>query len=365
MSARTSPRGRIWPWRVARPRTLAALGLFALVLTTGSALASTTRQAASPRPTITVAGFGNSLTWYVPLTYAQHYGYFRRAGIDVKFLPASSNAESLAAIISGRVQVALFSTDQIVVLRNQGVKVKGLVATTQGPLNSIIVRNDVTAQEGSISGLRGLTIGVPGIGGSGDLNLRTWLIAGGLDPNKDVRIVGIGGGGPGLIAALQAKRVDAVLGFAPFDRQIVNQLKIGRYVISPVKRQGSGLFWPGSLPWNIFLGREDYFSSHPTEAVAFVKGITAAIRGMRTRPGLLDFARKLYPLYDPDTVLAPALDDLRKVLGAPIPKKRMKNITTWLRIVKTLGPEQSPPPYEDLVFSNLAPYWTVAPPAKR
>lgn len=350
------------------------VGLFAAVAAVapgvgGAALGESTdgHSGASPmtpdatRPKINVVGFGNSLTWYLPLTYAQSRGHFRRAGVDVNFIPAASNAESLAAIISGRAQVALFSMDQVVTLRKQGVKVKALVASTQGPMNSIIVRSDVSARSGVVADLKGLRLGVPGVGGSGDLNLRTWLREGGLDPERDVRIVGIGGGGPGLIAALRSRQVDGVLGFAPFSEQIVYELKIGKYVIDPLKRQGSGLFWPGSLPWNVFLGREDYFNSRRPQAIAFVRGLARAVRELRLNPtAATEFSTLLYPLFDRTTVLAPAVTNLTKVLGTPIYQKRMRNIVSWMRVTGTLQPTETLV-YEDLVFTYLQRHWIVKP----
>jgi NitT/TauT family transport system substrate-binding protein len=318
----------------------------------------------STRPKLSVVGFGNALTWYLPLTWAQSRGFFRRAGVDVTFIPAASNAESLAAIISRRAHIALFSMDQVVTLRRQGVPVKAMVASTQGPLNSIIVRSDVDARPGVIGDLRGLRIGVPGIGGSGDLNLRTWLQAGGLEPGRDVSIVGIGGGGPGLIAALRSGQVDGVLGFSPFSEQIVHELGIGKYVIDPLKRQGSGLFWPGSLPWNIFLGREDHFKHRRAQAVAFVRGLAAAVRDLRARPGAAtQFSTKLYPLFDREDVLTPATANLTKVLGPKIPRKRLRNIVSWMRITGTLKPGETLV-YDDLVFKYLEPHW-AAPPAPK
>jgi len=314
-------------------------------------------QVPKPLGQLKIAFFGQSITNYFPHTVAERLGYFRAEGLEVSLIQVGSTAESNAAIISGSVDLAYSTPEQVLKVRRAGINAKAIMATSSGPLNSIVVRTDVPAIRGRISDLKGLTLGVPGLGGGGDLNLRQWLRAGGLDPERDVRIVNVGGGGQGLIAALQAKRVDGILSFQPFTSQIVNQLKIGTIVIDPLQGEGYEVFRPGRLPWNIVYGKVKFVSLRREDVIAYIKAMNHALETIRTDPEkATEVAAQVYPLFDKSQILAPAVRDLAKVANPAIPSSMMPFLIEWLRILGEIKPGENFA-YTNFVFSELATYW--------
>jgi ABC-type nitrate/sulfonate/bicarbonate transport system substrate-binding protein len=92
------------------------------------------------------------------------------------------------------------------------------IGQTVGKFGShVVVKKEIMEKAGiteaspvekKIALLRGLKMGNTGPGGAPDNMLRWLAVKGGMDPNKDIRLVGIQGGGPGMIAALGQGVID-------------------------------------------------------------------------------------------------------------------------------------------------------------
>lgn len=307
---------------------------------------------------LAIAVFGLSITNFFPHMVAEQLGYFRLEGLDVQLILVGSSAEGNAAVVSGSAALAYSTPEQVLKVRRAGINAKAIMATTTGPLNSIVVRTDIAIERGRIADLKGLTLGVPGLGGGGDLNLRHWLRTAGLDPERDVKIVNVGGGGQGLIAALQAKRVDGILSFQPFTSQIVNQLRIGKVILDPVQGEGAELFRPGNLPWNIVYGKVLYVASHRNEVIAYIRAMNRALQTIRSDPDrATDVAASVYPLFDKSQVLVSAVRDMGRVANSAIPASMMPFLIEWFQILGVVNPGDKFD-YGNFVFRELSPYWT-------
>lgn len=309
--------------------------------------------------TMQVADFGSSVD-AIALQLAQSLNYFADQGLNVTIIKTQSSAQTDQAVLTGAADLGLVSiTDPAKVTQN-GVDAKVVMSGTTGPLNSIVVQADMNVKRGDVTVLRGKTIGVPGLGGGGDLNLRYWLKSGGLDPVKDVHIVNVGGGGQGLIAAMQTRKVDAILSFEPFTSVLVNQLKVGKYLLNPVDGDGPALMHPGHLPWNAVFGLNSYISSHAAQVHAFVRAMSKAIMLERTDPAkTLPGMVELYPTLDQNQVLVPMSKQAAKVVDSSFPASDMDDVNTWLHEIGVL-PTDKTYTYQQFVASQFAPDWTKA-----
>lgn len=341
-------------WRVKLIVILAGL----LPVTACGGPSSTASTSPGTVGSLKIALFGRSLTNYVPYQVAVKLGYFSAQGLDVTLLEPQSSAEGVQAVVTGAAQLAFGAPTDPFKVQQNGADARVVMATTSAPLNSIVVQPDMSVKRGDVGALKGKTIGVPGLGGGGDINLRYWLKSGGVDPVKDVKIVNVGGGGQGLIAAMQSRQVDAILSYQPFTSVIVNQLHAGKFLMNPVEGDGPALMQPGHIPWSLVWGSEAYIQSHVSVVRAFVKGMSQALNTIRNDPAkALGPTADVFPNLDQNQVLMPMLKDLAKVADSAFPSSAMEAVNTWLHALGVLSVDQSLS-YSQYVDSRFSADWT-------
>src|SRR5687767_2391360 len=139
-----------------------------------------------------------------PFLLAVEKGFFKQQGLDVEFVPFRGGPNLVKAVIAGEVLLGAAGSTDILVFREAGMPLKMVATHTEGNHFTLNVAPDVqTAAE-----LKGKTIGVTSIGAT------TWIFARmvakeqGWDPDRDVKIVGLGGLDAQL-AALARKEIHA------------------------------------------------------------------------------------------------------------------------------------------------------------
>jgi len=123
-----------------------------------------------------------------PVLAAEELGFYRAEGLDthVELLRGT-----FAALRDGIVDaMAAGSVHGLLRFFPRWEGAKLVVAIAQGAPWLLVVRADLPANRGDMDALRGLRLtAAPGL----DLVLRQLLIAGGLDPERDVQIVPVPG----------------------------------------------------------------------------------------------------------------------------------------------------------------------------
>lgn len=148
--------------------------------------------------------------------YANAAGHFAQAGVKVTS-NASSRGTNVPSLAGGGVDVLLGDPGEAMNALGQGFPVRSFVQTVARYASHVVVRKEVLDAAGvteespvaaKVAVLKGLRMGTTGPGAAPD-NLLRWLsVQGGMDPNRDVRLVPIQGGGPGMVAGLQQKVID-------------------------------------------------------------------------------------------------------------------------------------------------------------
>lgn len=148
--------------------------------------------------------------------YANAAGHFTRAGVKV-VSNASSRGTNIASLAGGGVDIVLGDPGEAMNALGQGFPVRSFVQTVARYASHVVVRQDILQTAGlteaspeaaRMAVLRSLRMGTTGPGAAPDNLLRWMSVRAGLDPNKDVRLVPIQGGGPGMVAGLQQKVID-------------------------------------------------------------------------------------------------------------------------------------------------------------
>jgi NitT/TauT family transport system substrate-binding protein len=202
-----------------RRACLAALALILLAVPAGAA---------------DVVRFG-SLRVPVSVFVGIEKGFFAEQGITVEPSFYKSGAEIAPAVATGQVDAAVTTSGAALFnAMGRGIRISivaaALTLEKDGPAgdpSAIVVRKDLhdSGAVTSAAGLRGRTIAITGPGQILDSILRSYLIAGGVQPSE-VKIVAMPL--PDMVPALANKAIDAALAVDPFLSTLVqgNQVAV-------------------------------------------------------------------------------------------------------------------------------------------
>jgi putative hydroxymethylpyrimidine transport system substrate-binding protein len=161
-------------------------------------------SAASTKP------FSVMLDWFPNADHAALYeaiahGDFRAVGLEVNPVVPAETAEPLKLLAAGKVDMAISYEPEVLLARDQGLKVVSVGALVQRPLTSIIALPG--AHISSVAGLAGKTVGTAGIPYQA-AELHTALQNAGVNPSsvKEVNV------GFNLVPAMLSGKVAATLG---------------------------------------------------------------------------------------------------------------------------------------------------------
>ena len=153
---------------------------------------------------------------FAPLYHAQAAGYFAEEGLDVEVVVVPG-AGSLQAVFSRDAQFALApGTHQLVAFERGQRLVAVMSILTRNSVN-IVMHRDVARERGitaqtpladKIRALKGLKISGFTAGAFAHQIIVHYMLKAGLDPQKDIEIVGLGTA-PALLVALEKRQIDA------------------------------------------------------------------------------------------------------------------------------------------------------------
>jgi NitT/TauT family transport system substrate-binding protein len=139
-----------------------------------------------------------------PFIVAAEKGYFRLENLDVDFVPFQGGPNLVKAVIAGEVLLGAAGSTDILVFREAGMPLKMVATHTEGNHFTFNVAPDVK----DVAELKGKAIGVTSVGATTWVFARMVAKAQNWDPDRDVKIVGLGGLNAQL-AALARKEIHA------------------------------------------------------------------------------------------------------------------------------------------------------------
>jgi putative hydroxymethylpyrimidine transport system substrate-binding protein len=154
--------------------------------------------------------FAVMLDWFPNADHAALYtaidrGYFRAVGLNVHAVVPAETAEPLKLLAAGKVDMAISYEPQLLLARDQGLRLVSVAALVQRPLTSIIALPG--AHVTKVADLAGKTVGTAGIPYQA-AELHTALQSAGVNPSS-VRVVNVGFN---LVPAMLSGKVAATLG---------------------------------------------------------------------------------------------------------------------------------------------------------
>jgi putative hydroxymethylpyrimidine transport system substrate-binding protein len=241
---------------------------------------------------------------HAPLYSAIANGDFRAAGLDVRPVVPSETAEPLKLLAAGKIDMAISYEPELLLARDQGLKLVSIGALVQRPLTSIIALGGEHVQ--SVADLAGKRVGTAGINYQA-LELRTALRSAGVEPST-VHEVNVGFN---LVPAMLAGKVAATLGGFWNYEAIQLRLMHRHPVVIPIDEAGVP-----SYDELVLVVREDEARHDGEELRAFLQALTRGERAVRANPkAAAALVAKANPSLEPKL----QLESIRQTLPATRP----------------------------------------------
>ena len=186
-------------------RRAVALALLAFLLVPLTAMAEEKEKVTLPAAAVTFA-------W---LYHAKAAGYFDQEGLDVEIVTVAGGG-SLQALIAKDAQVCVTpGTYQMQAFEKGQPLLATATILTRNAIN-LVMHKDVAKEKGitektplaeKIKALKGLKLSGTAVGSFSYQVMLYYLLKAGIDPQKDVSLIGIGAGPP-MVLALEQRKID-------------------------------------------------------------------------------------------------------------------------------------------------------------
>lgn len=263
--------------------------LAACALAIGSAA-----QAQLEKRDVHIAVGGKSAFYYLPLTIAEQLGYFKAEGLEVKISDFAGGSAALRAVVGGSAEVVSGAYEHTISLQGKKQYFQAFVLQGRLPQIALGVSSAKAASFKSLKDLKGMRIGVSAPGSSTHNLVKQLLTKAGLDPNKDVSIIGAGIGA-GAIAAMRSGQIDAISNVDP----VMTKLELDgavKIIADTRTLKGTQEVWGAPLPAGCLYAPVEFVQKYPNVAQALANAIVRADKWI-SKAGASDVAKAVPESY--------------------------------------------------------------------
>lgn len=200
---------------------------------------------------------------HAALYVAQEMGLFRKYGLDVNLSYTAGAAQVIQTMMAGENQIATAGGSGVVDANFGGADLVAVAGMVNMPAFYIVVQPEIK----SIQDLRGKPVGITRFGSSTDFTMRYILRKAGLEPDKDVPLLQLGGQ-PELAAGIETRRIFA----APMTPPALQKtLKAGARIQIPPKTIGL------SFPHVGIVVRKQFLAARRQTVKNFIAGYAEGV----------------------------------------------------------------------------------------
>jgi ABC-type nitrate/sulfonate/bicarbonate transport system substrate-binding protein len=208
----------------------------------------------------------------LPFVVANERGLFEKEGLKVRMISFRGTNLMLAALLAGEIDFGTYLPFFVgAAARGLPVKIVGSVAKSGG--YALIGRAEIP----NMAALRGKKIGINSFGSSADFAAFMSVRGAGMDPNKDVTIVPMGGGTSDRLAALTSGAVDATVITSPGEFTAEKQ---GFKILVPMKE----LAKLARIPLTGMAVSQKKIEKEPDEIVRVLRALRSATAMLQEQP---------------------------------------------------------------------------------
>jgi len=264
------------------------------VLGASLVVAATPVHAQLEKRDVHIAVGGKSAFYYLPLTIAEQRGYFRDEGLEVKISDFAGGSAALRAVVGGSAEVVSGAYEHTISLQGKKQFFQAFVLQGRLPQIALGVSSAKAGSFKSLKDLKGMKIGVSAPGSSTHNLVKQLLTKAGLDPNKDVSIVGAGIGA-GAIAAMRSGQLDAISNVDP----VMTKLEMDgavKVIADTRTLKGTQEVWGAPLPAGCLYAPVEFVGKYPNVAQALANAIVRADKWI-AKAGATDVAKSVPESY--------------------------------------------------------------------
>ena len=228
---------------------------------------------------------------HAALYVAQEMGLFRKYGLDVNLSYTAGAAQVIQTMMAGENQIATAGGSGVVDADIAGADLVAVAGMVNMPAFYIVVQPEIK----SIQDLRGKPVGITRFGSSTDFTMRYILKKAGLEPDKDVPLLQMGGQ-PELAVGIETRRIFA----APMTPPALQKtLKAGARIQIPPKTIGL------SFPHVGIVVRKTYLAAHRQVVKSFIAGYSEGVAMLqKDKDGSKKALAKFLQTTDPEVLEA-------------------------------------------------------------
>jgi len=217
----------------------------------------------------------------LPSLVAYANGSLAKEGIEVTDFVTGSGGTLRSAMIAKEFDVGLFGFVHVPIARIGGSLWKAVLSTHDLEIFSLVVRSELKNKVKSVANLRGMKVGFSTPGASSWYLGSLFLKKAGLDPEKDLEYISLGGD-PGVIyTSLKSGKVDAFSSWEPTTTRVIEE-----GVAFPLIRiwdSAEHKKWVGEKALSMMLvTREDVIKEKPDLIRRMVNAHKEALQYIRT-----------------------------------------------------------------------------------
>jgi NitT/TauT family transport system substrate-binding protein len=213
---------------------------------------------------IAYAGGGST----APVWIIQERDLLKKYNINSEIIQINASPAALQAMVAGDVDLNVTGVTNLVNARLAGIDVVMLMAVMPTFPNQLVAQKSIN----SVHELKGKTGGINRFGASTDLGLRLVLRRFGLDPERDVKLISVGGTAQ-AVAAMSKGLIQFGISTEPFVREAE---KVGFKTLLDIGALKIPFHWAGVLV------RESTIKARRPVFTRFVRAMTEAIHIYKT-----------------------------------------------------------------------------------
>jgi len=221
-----------------------------------------------------IAVGGQASFYYLPLTVAERQGYFKDEGLNVKLSDFAGGAVALRAVVGGSADVVSGAYEHTISLQSKKQYFQAFVAQGRLPQIAFGVASAKAGSIKSLKDLKGLKVGVSAPGSSTHNLVKQLLFKAGLDPNKDVSVIGIGLGAT-AVNAVKSGQVDAISNTDPVITRLEQDNSI-KVLADTRTVKGTIEVWGAPLPAGVLHAPIEFVQKNPNTVQALANAIVRA-----------------------------------------------------------------------------------------
>ena len=201
-----------------------------------------------------------------PLWLAADTGVFRKYGLDITLVYIPSAPQVVRVMLAGDSPISFTGGAPVVNANLSGAELVLIGGAANVPAFYLMAFPEIRR----IQDLKGKTVGVTRFGSSTDFTMRHILRTHGLEPDKDVTVLQIGGM-PELAVALSKRTIVAAPFSSPTNLRARNT---GAVILVDVAKSGV------AFPHSAIVTTRSFLASHRDMALNFLKGYSDGIQRM-------------------------------------------------------------------------------------